>query len=98
MTLPYLGSWREPGPPDVSLLRAARACVRAAPATGAVLSAIFGLVAWLAADTLAADATLPSPLVGLIFSVFGMVMGSLLPREHAAPAHGTHGSHPQHKP
>src|SRR5207247_6141376 len=51
---------------------------------GAVLSAVLGLLAWLAADALAADATVPPPLVGLAFSVFGMVMGSLVPREHAA--------------
>ena len=44
--------------------------------TGAILSAILGLVAWLAADMLAADATVPSPLVGLGFSVAGMVAGS----------------------
>jgi len=64
---------------------------------GAILSAVFGLVAWLVADTVAGDATVPSPLVGLGFSVFGMVMGSLIPREHRAAAlHGTHGHH-EHK-
>jgi SSS family transporter len=46
---------------------------------GAILSAIFGLVAWLAADMLAADPTVPSPLVGLGFSVAGMVAGSFMP-------------------
>jgi solute:Na+ symporter, SSS family len=66
---------------------------------GAVLSAVFGLVVWLAADMLAGDATVPPPLVGLTASVFGMVMGSLIPREHAAaPAHDVHGGHPHHKP
>jgi SSS family transporter len=65
---------------------------------GAVLSAIFGLVSWLAADALAGDATVPPTLVGLAFSVFGMVMGSFIPHEHAAaPAQGAHGGHPQHK-
>jgi Na+/proline symporter len=65
--------------------------------TGAILSAVFGLVAWLVADTVAGDATVPPPLIGLGFSVFGMVMGSLIPREHrtAAP-HGAHG-HSEHK-
>jgi len=52
--------------------------------TGAVLSAVFGLVAWLAADMLAGDATVPPPLVGLVASVFGMVMGSFVPHEHAS--------------
>ncbi len=63
---------------------------------GAVLPAVLGLLAWLAADALAADATMPPPLVGLVVSVFGMVMGSLVPREHAAAP--PHGGHPQHKP
>ena len=66
---------------------------------GAVLSAVFGLVFWLAADMLAGDATVPPPLVGLAASIFGMLVGSLVPREHAAvPAHETHGGHPHHKP
>ena len=52
--------------------------------TGAVLSAVFGLVAWLAADMLAGDATVPPPLVGLVASVFGMVVGSFVPHEHAS--------------
>jgi solute:Na+ symporter, SSS family len=47
--------------------------------TGAILSAVFGLIAWLVADTLAGDAIVPSPLVGLGFSIFGMVVGSLMP-------------------
>ncbi|HTP62429.1 MAG TPA: sodium:solute symporter family protein [Burkholderiales bacterium] len=47
---------------------------------GAILSAVFGLVAWLIADAVAPDATVPSPLVGLVFSVFGMAMGSLIPQ------------------
>jgi SSS family transporter len=63
--------------------------------TGAVLSAVFGLLAWLIADFTAPDATVPSPLVGLAFSTAGMVAGSLLPRAQAAvPAH----HHPHHPP
>jgi solute:Na+ symporter, SSS family len=50
---------------------------------GAIVSAVFGLIAWLAADFVAADATVPPPLVGLGFSVFGMVMGSLVPPQRA---------------
>jgi SSS family transporter len=62
--------------------------------TGAILSALFGLVAWLVADTVAGDATVPPPLIGLAFSIFGMVMGSLIPREHRTETpHGTHGHH-----
>jgi SSS family solute:Na+ symporter len=55
--------------------------------TGAVLSAVFGLLAWLVAAFTAADATVPPPLVGLLFSMLGMVLGSVLPRERAV-AHG----------
>jgi SSS family transporter len=60
---------------------------------GAILSAVLGLVSWLIADYTAADATVPPPLVGLVFSIFGMVLGSLVPRErHQAQAgHGGHG-------
>jgi hypothetical protein len=34
------------------------------------------------------DPTVPSPLVGLIFSIAGMVLGSLVPS--ASTAHATH--------
>jgi SSS family solute:Na+ symporter len=64
---------------------------------GAVMAAVFGLVAWLVADFVAGDATVPPPLVGLGFSIFGMVMGSIIPHERAA-AHETHGGHSPHKP
>src|SRR5947209_8280883 len=48
---------------------------------GAILSALLGLAAWLAAAYAAADATLPPPLVGLAFSILGMVIGSLAARQ-----------------
>jgi SSS family solute:Na+ symporter len=63
---------------------------------GAVLSAVFGLVAWLLAAFTAADATVPPPLVGLGFSIFGMALGSLVGqlRPRAAPqAHHHVGPH-----
>jgi SSS family solute:Na+ symporter len=47
---------------------------------GAILSAVLGLASWLIADFTAADATVPPPLVGLAFSILGMVLGSLVPR------------------
>jgi Na+/proline symporter len=59
--------------------------------TGAVLSASFGLVAWLIAAFTASDATVPPALVGLGFSLLGMVMGAFVPREQAA-THRHHGS------
>ncbi len=41
----------------------------------------------------APEATVPPPLVGLILSTVGMVLGSLLPRPaHEAHSHG-HGGH-----
>jgi SSS family solute:Na+ symporter len=53
---------------------------------GALASALLGLVAWLAADAIGGeDATVPAPLIGLAFSVVGMVVGSYLPRAHALP-------------
>jgi solute:Na+ symporter, SSS family len=59
--------------------------------TGAVLSAALGLLAWLVAAFTAADATAPPPLVGLGFSIAGMVIGSILPR--AAPEAHRRGAH-----
>jgi len=53
---------------------------------GAVLSVVFGLLAWIVAEFTAADATLPPQLAGLAASLFGMVMGSLVPRRRAEHA------------
>jgi len=62
-----------------------------ANAVGAGLSVFLGLSSWLIAEAVAADATVPPQLVGLAFSIFGMVAGSYLPA--ARPA-----AHPSHKP
>jgi len=60
--------------------------------TGAIVSALSGLIAWVVAAFTAPGATVPPPLVGLAFSLFGMVLGSLLPRERTLPhAHREHG-------
>ena len=62
--------------------------------TGAILSALAGFIAWLAADYLAGDDTLvPAPLVGLGFSIVGMVVGAYLPRAASAPQAHPHGKH-----
>jgi SSS family transporter len=53
---------------------------------GAVLSVVFGLLAWVVAEFTAAEATVPPPLVGLAASAFGMGMGALVPHERARPA------------
>ena len=46
---------------------------------GAVLSVLLGLFSWGVAELAAADATIPPQLVGLGFSIVGMVLGSLVP-------------------
>jgi Na+/proline symporter len=53
---------------------------RRATNAGAMLSVVFGLVSWGIAELVAPDATLPPQLVGLAFSILGMVLGSLVPR------------------
>jgi solute:Na+ symporter, SSS family len=53
---------------------------------GAILSVVFGLVSWTIAEAVAADATVPPQLVGLAFSIVGMVLGSLVPRAAVVPA------------
>jgi SSS family transporter len=60
---------------------------------GAVLSVVFGLLSWTIAEWVAADATVPPQLVGLGFSIVGMVLGSLVPQASAAPATHPHGKH-----
>jgi solute:Na+ symporter, SSS family len=62
-----------------------------ATTVGAVLSVVFGLVSWTIAELTAAEATVPPQLVGLAFSIVGMVLGSLVPRAAAAPAVHPHG-------
>jgi solute:Na+ symporter, SSS family len=51
---------------------------RATP-VGAMISVLFGLASWGIAELVAADATVPPQLVGLAFSLLGMILGSLLP-------------------
>jgi len=60
---------------------------------GAAVSMIFGLGSWGVAELTAADATAPPQLVGLAFSILGMVLGSLVPRERALPHAHPHGDH-----
>jgi Na+/pantothenate symporter len=59
---------------------------RRANVTGAALSVVFGLASWGAAELLAPDATVPPQLVGLGFSILGMLLGSLVPRRTVAHA------------
>jgi Na+/proline symporter len=47
---------------------------------GAMLSVVLGLVSWGIAELVASEATVPPQLVGLGFSLLGMLLGSLVPR------------------
>src|SRR5438876_10968684 len=58
--------------------------------TGAILSSTCGLASWMIAAFWAPDATVPPPLVGLAFSLLGMVLGSLAPRSRAVAHAGHH--------
>jgi SSS family solute:Na+ symporter len=62
--------------------------------TGAILSSLAGLIAWVVSAAAADDPMVPPALVGLAFSLVGMVLGSLVPRSRAA-AH-THPHSGQH--
>jgi SSS family transporter len=63
-----------------------------ATTAGAALSVVFGLASWGIAELVAGDATVPPQFVGLAFSLFGMLTGSLVPRERAQPQpHHGHG-------
>jgi len=61
---------------------------RRANAPGAMFSVVLGLGSWLVAEAVAGDATVPPALVGLAFSVVGMVMGSFITHQkpRGAPA------------
>jgi SSS family transporter len=56
-----------------------------ATSTGALLSVAFGLLSWTIAEMVAAEATVPPQLVGLAFSIVGMVLGSLVPQRGLQP-------------
>jgi Na+/proline symporter len=58
-----------------------------ATTAGALLSVVLGLVSWLLLEVTAPEALVPPQLVGLAFSVLGMLMGSLATRPAHAPAH-----------
>jgi Na+/proline symporter len=58
---------------------------------GAMLSIVLGLIVWLGMEAVMADAAVPPQLGGLLASIGGMVVGSLVrgPARHAAHAHAT---------
>ena len=54
---------------------------------GAIVSALSGLAGWFAVEWFVDNPAVPSPLVGLAFSLVGMVVGSHVPRPVRAHAH-----------
>jgi SSS family solute:Na+ symporter len=63
-----------------------------ATVAGAVLSVVLGLLSWTIAEWVATEETVvPAQLVGLGFSIVGMVLGSLLARAAVVPATDPHG-------
>ena len=59
-----------------------------ATAQGALFSVVLGLLSWIAMELFAPDAVWPPQLVGLAFSIAGMVAGSYAsPAPHPHPAH-----------
>ena len=59
-----------------------------ATAQGALFSVVLGLLSWIAMELFAPDAVWPPQLVGLAFSIAGMVGGSYAsPAPHPHPAH-----------
>jgi solute:Na+ symporter, SSS family len=64
---------------------------------GAVLSVVLGLLSWTIAEWLTTDDTvIPAQLVGLAFSIIGMVLGSLVPREAASKSAAPATPHVKH--
>ena len=51
---------------------------------GALLSVVIGIACWLLMEYFAADAAIPSQLIGLLASLAGMIIGSLLPQWYGA--------------
>jgi len=69
-----------------------------ATAQGALFSIVLGLLSWIAMEFFAPDAVWPPQLVGLAFSIAGMVAGSYAsPAPHPHPAH-PRAAHGQGKP
>ena len=65
---------------------------RRATARGALAALFLGIGTWILLELFAADGLLPPQLGGLIASIAGMVLGSLLPRPPDAPVRAGPGS------
>jgi Na+/proline symporter len=70
---------------------------RATP-QGALLSIALGLVTWIGMEFFGAESVWPPQLVGLAFSILGMIVGSYAsPAPHPHDVHGPHVVHGQHR-
>jgi len=64
---------------------------------GALLAIVLGLVVWIGMEVTAPDAVCPPQLAGLIASLAGMLVGSLVSQGKEVPAHEPHhGAHVSH--
>ena len=54
---------------------------------GGMLSVVVGLVVWIGCEKFYPDAAIPPQLAGLIASLAGMIVGSLVPGQVPGPAH-----------
>jgi SSS family transporter len=71
---------------------------RRATPQGALASVALGLVTWIGMELFAPDGTWPPQLVGLAFSILGMVAGSYAsPAPHPHDVHGPHVVHGPHR-
>jgi Na+/proline symporter len=59
-----------------------------ATSQGALFSIVLGIVCWLLMEALAADGLFPPQLAGLLASIAGMAVGSLLPQRYGSSRSG----------
>jgi Na+/proline symporter len=59
-----------------------------ATSQGALFSIVLGIVCWLLMEALAADGLVPPQLAGLLASIAGMAIGSLLPQRYGSSRSG----------
>jgi len=52
---------------------------------GGLLAVVAGLTVWISCEILAPNAVMPPQLAGLLVSVLGMVLGSLVPKDLLKP-------------
>ena len=60
---------------------------------GALLSIVLGLATWIWMENLAPEGVCPPQLLGFAMALFGMLVGSLMPRWYGAPHPSHHSRH-----